>query len=195
MDPRFSESEVANLLSESTRSARSDTDPLDKHRRENQSTKNLQYLDVKSFLVDDILVKVDRASMANSVEVRVPFLDRSLAEYSMSRDTDSQYREGELKWALKQLARRYVPDSIVDRQKQGFSVPLDQIPFLEEGRKGLLEDSQAAEDGLLAQDGIDEVLQGGTDIQRYTLVMFELWYRKWVESPDNRSVVCPEDIE
>lgn len=179
MDPRFSAAEVEELLTDEADDERSDADPLDEHRREGQSTKNLQYLDIKSFLVDDILVKVDRASMASSVEVRVPFLDRTLAEYSMSRETNSLYRDGELKWVLKRLVRRYVPDSIVDRQKQGFSVPFDKMPFLEEGET-LLQSSNAAEDGLLSQEAIDEVVREGTEKQRYTLVMFELWYRKWM---------------
>lgn len=181
MSPRFTPNEIEGIMSDDANAERSCDDPLDEHRGSDQSTKDLQYLDMKSFLVDDILVKVDRASMANSVEVRVPFLDHSLVEYAMSRDTDSIYRNGELKWVLKQLARRYVPDRIIDREKQGFSVPIDKMPFLEEG-KTLLKNSEAAADGLFDQEGIDETLREGTDIQLYTLVMFELWYRRWADA-------------
>jgi asparagine synthase (glutamine-hydrolysing) len=94
------------------------------------------------------------------------------------------YRDGELKWILKQLARRYVPDSIIDRQKQGFSVPLEEIPFLDQGRS-LLKASKAAEEDLLNQNYIDKILTEGTETQQYTLVLFELWYRKWVKRESN----------
>ena len=184
MDPRFSDEEIEKLLTETANEKRSNVDPLDEHQRSDQSTKNLQYCDIKSFLSDDILMKVDRASMANSVEIRVPFLDQSIVEYTMSLSTKSVYRDGELKWILKQLARRYVPDSIIDRQKQGFSVPLEEIPFLDQGRS-LLKASKAAEEDLLNQNYIDKILTEGTETQQYTLVLFELWYRKWVKRESN----------
>jgi asparagine synthase (glutamine-hydrolysing) len=183
MDPRFTDEEVNELLTPSANEKRSTTDPLDTYRHGDLLTKDLQYFDIKSFLADDILVKVDRASMANSVEVRVPFLDESLVTYSMSLNTESLYRNGELKWALKSLARRYVPDSVIDRQKQGFSVPYDEMPFLEEA-ESLLETSRAAEDKLLSQETIDEIMESGTDTQQYTLIIFEMWYRKWVTNEE-----------
>lgn len=76
------------------------------------------------YLQDDILSKVDRASMLNSLEVRCPFLDKNLADYVMRLPADAKMRNGERKWILKRALEGIVPREILERKKQGFSVPL-----------------------------------------------------------------------
>ncbi len=76
------------------------------------------------YLPDDILMKTDRAAMFNGLEVRAPFLDRAFAEYACALPTRLKLRGGTGKWALKQVARRYLPDRIVQRRKHGFGVPI-----------------------------------------------------------------------
>ena len=76
------------------------------------------------YLPDNILMKTDRAAMFNGLEVRAPFLDRAFAEYACALPHGLKLRGGTGKWALKQVARRYVPDRIVHRRKHGFGIPI-----------------------------------------------------------------------
>jgi asparagine synthase (glutamine-hydrolysing) len=84
----------------------------------------LQYLDIKTYLVDDILVKVDRASMANSLEVRCPILDHRFMELVASIPSRLKLKNGRSKYILKKALGRVLPHDVLERPKQGFAVPL-----------------------------------------------------------------------
>jgi asparagine synthase (glutamine-hydrolysing) len=84
----------------------------------------IQYLDIKTYLPEDILAKVDRASMAHSLEVRVPLLDHVVMEYAASIPAGLKLRGGEAKHILKRALDGVVPREVLDRPKMGFSVPL-----------------------------------------------------------------------
>ena len=94
------------------------------YRPELPDHKRMQYLDFHTFLPDDILTKVDRASMAVSLEARVPFLSRKLIEYAFSLPEDFIYKDGQLKGGLKYAYKDELPPEILARGKKGFSIPL-----------------------------------------------------------------------
>lgn len=89
-----------------------------------QPVERIALLDFRTYLVDDILVKVDRASMAVSLEVRSPFLDHRVVEFAWSLPLSMKIRNGRGKWIARRLLRQYLPAELVEREKQGFGLPV-----------------------------------------------------------------------
>ncbi len=112
-----------------------------------EPVKRMQWLDLHTYLPDDLLVKVDRASMAASLEVRPPFLDHRLVELALSLDASFLRRGGRDKWILRRLLRGRVPDAVLERPKQGFSMPVRRFA---ESAPGLVRDAV----GRLARAGL-----------------------------------------
>ena len=141
--------------------------------------------DMKSYLPDDILVKVDRAAMANSLETRVPLLDHRIAEFALSLPESLHRRDGQSKWLLRQVLYKHVPKALIDRPKMGFGVPLaDWLRGpLREWAGDLLSRDNLVQNGILEPDPIVDLWQrhlaGSTDGQ------YPLWnvlmLLQWVE--------------
>ena len=147
------------------------------------------YVDLKSYLCDNILVKVDRMSMAVSLETRVPYLDRELVELAFRIPQRHKVGLRQTKVLLKRVAARHVPSECVYRPKEGFSIPIKNWlgtefrPLLDE----LLDPSRLRQEGLFAPACVErlktEHLDGRTNHSHvlWSLMVFQAWRRLWLD--------------
>ncbi|CEG09611.1 Asparagine synthetase [glutamine-hydrolyzing] 1 [Afipia felis] len=144
---------------------------------------HIMYCDMASYLVGDILVKLDRATMAASLEARSPFLDHRVVEFAWRLPTALKVRNGQGKWILRQVLRRYLPEYLFERPKQGFNVPIGfwlRGP-LREWAQGLLDMRRIRDDGLIDSRSVQacwqEHLTGQRDRSRYlwSVLMVQSW--------------------
>ena len=148
------------------------------------------YVDIKSYLSDNCLVKVDRMSMANSLESRVPMLDRELVELAFQVPDNLKLHNGKTKILLKQIAAQQIPRECVYRQKEGFSIPIKHWlgtqfrPILED----LLDTAKIKSEGLFNVNTVNnlkrEHLSGKANHSHalWSLMVFQAWRKRWLEA-------------
>ena len=147
----------------------------------------MQIIDTLTYLPDDILTKVDRASMHNSLEVRVPFLDHHIVEYAWQIPQYLKINKGEGKVILKKILEKHLPTKLFNRPKMGFGIPLGK--FIENKLKDeinyFLNSSSIKEQGLFKVDSYkkiwEEHLSGKRNWQFliWNFYIFQKWHEKW----------------
>lgn len=172
-------------------------DPFDKFRHyyndspAHDALSRLLYLDMKTYLTADILAKVDRMSMATSLEMRCPILDHEFIEWVASLPVEYKFRSGTGKYLLKKLAERIgIPSALVNRRKQGFSLPLVHWmrSELKDGLLGILTEPRTLQRGYFRPEAVrallDEHFRGTRDRAGaiWLLLVFELWHRNFIEA-------------
>ena len=146
------------------------------------------YTDTMSWLPDDLLVKADKITMANSVELRVPLLDHKVLEFAASVPSSYKLRGVTTKYILKTAFAKIVPQKILDRKKTGFSMPYEF--WIRKDLKALVHDTllsqQALERGYFNKKGIVDLLSKNADSGTYpkevfSLLVLELWHRAFID--------------
>jgi asparagine synthase (glutamine-hydrolysing) len=154
------------------------------------------YVDVKTYLVDDVMAKVDKMNVAVSLASRLPLLDHKLVEFAARVPSSLKLRNGQSKYLLRRLLERRIPKAIVDRPKHGFEAPIGEwlrgplAPMVD----ALLGDGRMRDRGVFDDRAVASLWaehRGGKQDHRHrlwSLVMLELWFRQFV---DGRAQVVP----
>ena len=150
----------------------------------NEAYHDCMLMDMLMYHPDDILVKVDRSAMAVSLETRIPMLDRDVIEFAWSLPTDYLRQDGCGKQVLRDVLYRYIPKTMMDRPKKGFSIPIDKWllePQLRQWAENLLERSKLNSQGILDINTVDSIWsdfveRGVYRRQLWYILMFQQWY-------------------
>jgi len=186
----LSEKERRKLLSDEILSELSKTDRYDFIRKFNCSSMDIDdvtrtgFIDLNTYLIDNILVKVDRMSMASSLEARVPYLDHRVVEFAFSLPPQFKMDRLSTKVILKKTFRDNLPDEIKNRGKQGFSIPIKNWirKDLKEMMTGLLDKTKLNQQGFFKTDFVEKMMrehiQGRANHSHklWALMVFEQWY-------------------
>lgn len=162
--------------------------PLNKS--EIQDFNNLEQMmimDAKNYLVDDILVKVDRASMYSSLETRVPFLDKNLVENTFKIRPENFIKKNQGKWILRQILNKFVPENLFDRPKKGFGIPIGNWikNEMNDWANDLLSKNSINHHGFLNYETVKQLLNDHTngksnyEYKLWNLLMFQMWYEEY----------------
>ncbi|MEO6831508.1 MAG: asparagine synthase C-terminal domain-containing protein, partial [Chitinophagaceae bacterium] len=145
-------------------------------------------VDYQTYLADDILQKVDRASMSVSLEGREPFLDQHIIEWAAQLPSDYKYHQGIKKYPLREIVHKYIPKEMMDRPKMGFGIPVND--WLQDALKPLvmnhLSETAIGVHGLFNKAAVQKLLlefyAGRSEkyLKIWYLLMFQMWYKKWM---------------
>lgn len=162
----------------------------------------MMFLDAVTYLPDDILVKLDRATMAVSLEGRVPYLDHRVVEFAAQLPLSMKLRNGRGKWILRQLLYQYVPRDLLDRPKKGFSLPIEEWLRgpLREWAEELLCENRLRREGYFQPAIVRKVwedhLSGQRDFRHHVWAV--LMFQSWLDHRDtgkHQSIPVPPKVE
>lgn len=150
------------------------------------NAEKMMFLDLGIYLPGDILTKVDRAAMGVSLETRVPFLNHKVVEFAWSMPLEMKIYKGQSKWALRRILEQYVPNTLIDRPKMGFGVPIDlwlRGPLIK-WSESLLDENLIRNDGYFKYEEIQKIWiehQSGKfnhHSKLWNIIMFQLWLHR-----------------
>jgi asparagine synthase (glutamine-hydrolysing) len=163
------------------------------------------YVDTKTWLVDDLLLKADKMTMANSLELRVPFLDHKILEFAASLPGKYKVHGFTTKYILKRVLSNRVPQEILNRKKVGFPVPYNAWlrTDLKDWIRDLLLDRETLQRGYFNRNCIERLISQNTALggsyskELFSLAVLELWHREFLgkqEAPSRQKAFDPAPV-
>jgi asparagine synthase (glutamine-hydrolysing) len=159
------------------------------------------YVDTKTWLPDDLLIKADRMTMANSIELRVPFLDHKVLEFAARLPRNQKVRGWGMKYLLKRAMAKHVPKEILDRRKVGFPNP--SVSWLRHDLRDMVNDtlldSKSISRGYFLKGAVEGLIERNSQSGRYTaevfsLLVLELWHRGFIDHQETHESATPVAI-
>ncbi len=188
LSTQFNESDLADLFALNINIP--ETNYVSKKLREEFYTplSFMMAIDYETYLPDDILQKVDRASMSVSLEAREPYLDHRLIEWVASLPDQYKYNNGVKKFLLKEITHQYIPKKLMDRPKMGFAIPIENWMQNEWKEKlvYLLNENRISKQGIfnakIVSNYLNQFLNGKKEfgVKVWYLLMFQMWYDEWM---------------
>jgi len=186
----FSESDFRALIKQSIQLP---TTRYSSHLLQAEYYDDLSYMmavDYETYMLDDILVKVDRATMSASLEGREPFLDQHIIEWAARLPTEYKYHNRQKKYILRQIVHRYIPQAIMDRPKMGFAIPVQDWLYgpLKPLVLQFLDTTTIELQGIFRKEVIDQLVRdfyaGRKEkyLRIWHLLMFQMWYQRWMKN-------------
>jgi asparagine synthase (glutamine-hydrolysing) len=159
------------------------------HKEFNSPLSYMMAIDYQTYLLDDILQKVDRASMTASLEGREPFLDHRIIEWAAQLPDHYKYYKGSKKHILKEIVHQYIPKELMDRPKMGFAIPIEKwlMHDLKEKVLYYLDDEKIEQENIFEVRAIQKLktdfYSGKKEYANkiWYLLMFQMWYEKWMD--------------
>ncbi len=185
----FTQNEAKRLLKGKANTLTSNFDKSDLLGSGNDDINTLLAIDYKTYMLDDILTKVDRATMSVSLEGREPFLDYRIIEFAAKLPSHYKDKNGVKKHILKEITHQYLPKEMMDRPKMGFGVPIQEWfkDELKEYFMHYLNEERLEKEGLFDAKEVvslrDRYFGGQKDSVKslWSILMFEMWYEKWMD--------------
>jgi asparagine synthase (glutamine-hydrolysing) len=189
LSQQFTDKQVVNYLKQPFHTLSTAYQSHELSQKTFSSLAYMQAIDYQTYLLDDILQKVDRATMTVSLEGREPFLDHRIIEWAATLPDTYKYHHGNKKYILKEIVHQYVPQSIMDRPKMGFAIPIAE--WLSSDLKPLVEEyihkEKIEKQGIFTWEAVHELKQNffngkkELDYKIWYVLMFQMWYEKWME--------------
>jgi asparagine synthase (glutamine-hydrolysing) len=156
------------------------------------------YVDTRTWLPDDLLVKADKMTMANSVELRVPLLDHKLLEFAATLPSNFKINGFSMKYVAKRCLTKQIPREILERKKAGFPVPYENWlrTDMRDSISNILLDRETTDRGYFKKSAVEKLIRdnsesGGYAKEIFSLVVLELWHREFLRSGNGPSMPVP----
>jgi asparagine synthase (glutamine-hydrolysing) len=189
LSQQFTENQVRDLIRGQMDSLKTAYNSTELKTEFYSSLSYMMAIDYETYLVDDILQKVDRATMTASLEGREPYLDHRVIEWAARLPDDYKYHNGEKKYILKEIVHQYVPKELLDRPKMGFAIPIANwlSADLRELVETYINESTISSQGIFSWHEVNKIKKAfykgkkEYDVKLWYLLMFQMWYDRWMK--------------
>jgi asparagine synthase (glutamine-hydrolysing) len=189
LSQQFTDNQVQELMRGKIHSLKTAYDSTELQKEFYSPLSYMMAIDYETYLVDDILQKVDRATMTASLEGREPYLDHRVIEWAARLPDDFKYHNGEKKYILKEIVHQYVPKELLDRPKMGFAIPIANwlATDLRELVESFINENTISSQGIFNWNEVDKIKTAfykgkkEYDVKMWYLLMFQMWYDRWMK--------------